>query len=117
MLPRFAYATSTSHSGYGKFSWYRYTVANIAEHHKLRLWMPAIFMALLTGHALAACYGECAALVAPGAGNGRFNVASKWVVSKHRPREKHSRFEFAPRDDRSSQNEPKRVETDRDTRF
>ena len=43
----------------------------------------------------------------------RFNVGS----SKQRPRDKHPRFEFAPRDDRSSKNEPKRLETDRDTRF
>ena len=28
-----------------------------------------------------------------------------------------ARFEFAPRDDRSSKNEPKRAESDRDTRF
>ena len=37
------------------------------------------------------------------------------MFSKRRPREKHPRFEFAPRDDRSSKNEPKRVENDRDT--
>ena len=49
------------------------------------------------------------------AGKGRFNVASTWVFSKRYPREKHPRFEFAPRDDRSSKNEPKRVENDRDT--
>ena len=40
-------------------------------------------------------------------GNGRFNVASTWVFSKQRPRGKPPRFEFAPRDDRSSKNEPK----------
>ena len=37
--------------------------------------------------------------------------------SKQRPKETHPRFEFAPRDDRSSKNEPNRVEIDRDTRF
>ena len=37
------------------------------------------------------------------------------MFSKRSPREKHPRFEFAPRDDRSSKNEPKRVENDRDT--
>ena len=42
---------------------------------------------------------------------------STWVFSKRPPRGKHPRFEFAPRDDRSSKNEPKRVETDRDMRF
>ena len=49
------------------------------------------------------------------AGNGGFNVASTWVFSKRFPKEKHPRFELAPRDDRSSKNEPKRVENDRDT--
>ena len=58
-----AYSTAASHYGYGRFSWYRYTIANIAEHHRSRLWMPAVFMALLTAHAVTACYNECAALV------------------------------------------------------
>ena len=34
---------------------------------------------------------------------------------KQRPREEHPRFEFAPRDARSSKNEPNRAENDRDT--
>ena len=37
------------------------------------------------------------------------------MFSKRFPREKHPRFGFAPRDDRSSKNEPNRVENDRDT--
>ena len=37
------------------------------------------------------------------------------VFSKRFPKGKHPRFEFAPRDDRSSENEPNRVENDRDT--
>ena len=43
----------------------------------------------------------------------RFNVGVLEAI----PRRKHPRFEFAPRDDRSSKNEPNRVEIDRDTRF
>ena len=49
-------------------------------------------------------------------GKGRFDVAPTWACSKQRPRGMPPRFEFAPRDDRSSKNEPKRVENDRDTR-
>ena len=48
------------------------------------------------------------------AGKECFDVASTWVISKQRPRGTHPRFEVAPRDDRSSKNEPKRVENDRD---
>ena len=44
-------------------------------------------------------------------------VASTWVFSEQRPRTSMARFGFAPRDDRSSKNEPKRVGNDRDTRF
>ena len=51
------------------------------------------------------------------AGTGSFDVASTWVFSKRCPRDKHPRLGFAPRDDRSSKNEPNRVENDRDTRF
>ena len=47
-----------------------------------------------------------------GAGNGRFNVASTWVCSFEAipKRGKRPRFEFVPRDDRSSKNR-----ADRDT--
>ena len=50
------------------------------------------------------------------AGTGRFDVASTWVVSERLPRGKHPRVAFAPRDDRSSKTEPKRVANDRDAR-
>ena len=43
------------------------------------------------------------------------HVASTWAFSKRYPRGKPPRFEFAPRHDRSSKNEPHRVENDRAT--
>ena len=57
---------------------------------------------------------EALRIVRARAGHGCFNVASTWVFSKQSPRGKHPRFEFVPRDDRSSKNEPNRVENDRD---
>ena len=44
----------------------------------------------------------------------RFNVASTLVFRARAFRKKHPRFETVPRDDRSSKNQPKRVENGRD---
>ena len=48
------------------------------------------------------------------AGNGRFNVASTWAFRARAFQDQHACFETVPRDDQSSKNQPKRVETDRD---
>jgi hypothetical protein len=48
------------------------------------------------------------------AGRERCNVASTCVFRARAFRKKHPRFETVPRDDRSSKNQPKRVENGRD---
>ena len=48
---------------------------------------------------------------------GWFDVSETWMFSKRFSRGTHPRFEFAPRDDRSSKNEPNRAGNDRDMRF
>ena len=100
-----------------------YAVQSVVSHHGLdpeqcivRVPHGADFVAAVEA------VGERCAVVLVGAlqyrdGAGLFNFTSTCVCSKRFPRGKHPGFEFAPRDDRSSQNEPKRVENDRDTRF
>ena len=53
----------------------------------------------------------------PGQEKGDSTSLQRGFFSKRFPRRKHPRFEFAPRDDRSSKHEPNRVENDRDARF
>ena len=100
-----------------------YAVQSVVSHHGLdpeacivRVPHGADFVAAVEA------VGERCAVVLVGAlqyrdGAGLFNFTSTRVSSKQRPREKHPRFEFVPRDDRSSKDEPKRVENDRDRRF
>ena len=59
-------------------------------------------------------YGDLVQLrhLATGRWPGQDTGDSTWVFSKGLPRGTRPRFEFAPRDDRSSKNEPNRVEHD-----
>ena len=66
-----------------------------------------------SGHAAAAAPLDWDAVFV-GAGTGGFEVASTRVFRARSFRKKHRRFESAPRDDRSSKNEPKRVDHGRE---